>query len=160
MFSIGDKIVYPMQGAGVIIEIREERVLGEFHRYYILRVPLGGTNLMVPVDTCENIGVRRVVSPEKIEEMLTVLRSESTEMSDSWNRRYRANLDLLRTGDICQVAAVIRNLMRSDRIRKLSAGEKKMLANARHILVSEMILVKGMDRAEAEQVILAAVNAL
>ncbi|MBQ9931678.1 MAG: CarD family transcriptional regulator, partial [Firmicutes bacterium] len=115
MFSIGDKIVYPMQGAGVICEIREERVLGEFHRYYILRVPLGGTNLMVPVDTCKEIGVRRVVSPEKIEEMLMVLRSEATEMSDSWNRRYRANLELLRTGDICQVAAVIRNLMRADR---------------------------------------------
>lgn len=158
MFSIGDKIVYPMHGAGIIKEVREERVLGELRSYYILQVPFGDMNIMIPVDSCREIGVRAVVSPEKISEMLEVLRSASTEMPENWNRRYRENLDLLRTGDICNVAAVVRNLMRSDGIRKLSAGEKKMLANARQVLVSEMILAIDVDRDYAEREILSAVK--
>ncbi len=158
MFVRGDKIVYPMHGAGIIEEIEEKQILGEIRKYYILKVPCGDMKIMIPIERSNNIGVRAIISVEKINEVIHVLSADSTEMSNNWNRRYRENMDKLKTGDIFNVAEVVRNLMRTDKEKKLSTGEKKMLSNAKQILISEFILVKDIDHETAEEIINATVE--
>ncbi|MCL1983169.1 MAG: CarD family transcriptional regulator [Clostridiales bacterium] len=153
MFTIGDKIVHPMHGAGVIEEIEEMKILGEVKKYYVLKFPCGDMKIMIPVDSTKQIGVRSVVSVVKLEEAISILESESSEMSANWNRRYRENSEKLKTGDVLEVAEVVRNLMRTDREKKLSTGEKKMLSDAKQILLSEIILIMGIDVKEANNII-------
>lgn len=157
MFVIGDKIVYPMHGAGIIEQIEEKQILGEIRKYYILKVPSGDMKIMIPIESSEEIGIRAIISVAEITGVLEVLSAESTEMSSNWNRRYRENMEKLKTGDIYNVAEVVRNLMRTDKEKKLSTGEKKMLSNAKQILISEIILVKDIDHDSAEQIINSAV---
>ncbi len=149
MFSVGDKVVYPMHGAGVIQEIEEKNVLGETRSYYILRIPHGKLRVMVPVNGSDAAGLRPVVSGKTIDKVMKVLASDSTPMDENWNRRTRENMDKLRTGNPCKVAEVVRNLTRVERTKKLSMGEKKLLANARQILASEIVLVKGISEESA-----------
>lgn len=153
MFSVGDKIVYPMHGAGTIENIEEKQVLGEIRAYYIIRIPYGKLNVMVPVNGSDAAGLRPVVDEETMDCAMDVLSSEPTPMDDNWNRRYRDNMDKLRTGDPQMVAEVIRNLMRMEEEKHLSTGEKKLLANARQILSSEMMLVKETTEQEAMDMI-------
>ena len=153
MFKIGDKIVYPMHGAGIIEKIEEKKILGEIRKYYILDIPCGDMRIMIPVEGDKEIGIRAIVSCEILDCVKNVLAGDSTEMSANWNRRYRENMEKLKTGDILEVAEVVRNLMRTDRVKKLSTGEKKMLSNARQILVSEIVLVKGMSLNEVNDLI-------
>lgn len=157
MFIIGDKIVYPMHGAGIIEEIEEKKILGEIREYYILRVPCGDMKIMIPVNCSDEIGVRAIVSAEQLSGVIDLLGADSTEMSGNWNRRYRENMEKLKTGDICNVAEVVRNLTRTDRTKKLSTGEKKMLSNAKQILISEIILASEISHEEAEKIIEATV---
>ncbi len=157
MFVIGDKIVYPMHGAGIIEQIEEKKILGEVRKYYILKVPCGDMKIMIPIESSQEIGVRSIISVDEINKVIQVLSAESTEMSSNWNRRYRENMEKLKTGDIYNVAEVVRNLMRTDKEKKLSTGEKKMLSNAKQILISEMILVKDIDHDTAEKIINSAV---
>jgi CarD family transcriptional regulator len=157
MFIIGDKIVYPMHGAGVIEEIEEKQILGQIRKYYILKVPCGDMKIMIPIDCSDDIGVRAVISMAEVSEVIEVLSADSSEMSNNWNRRYRENMEKLKTGDIYNVAEVVRNLMRTDKEKKLSTGEKKMLSNAKQILISEIILVKDIDQQDAERIINSAV---
>lgn len=157
MFVIGDKIVYPMHGAGIIEQIEEKTILGETRRYYILRVPCGDMKIMIPIDSSEEIGVRAIISREEMIAVIEFLGEESTEMSSNWNRRYRENMEKLKTGDVHNVAEVVRNLMRTDKEKKLSTGEKKMLSNAKQILISELILVNDIDQEAAIQIIDSAV---
>lgn len=153
MFSIGDKIVYPMHGAGIIGEIEKRKILGEIREYYILNVPCGDMKIMIPVDSCVEIGVRPVAEPAAIRNVIRILKDNSSDMPSNWNRRYRENMDKLKTGNVEEVAEVVRNLTRSDREKKLSTGEKKMLANAKQILVSEIVLVQDIDAAKAIKLI-------
>ena len=153
MFAIGDKIVYPMHGAGIIEEIEEKKILGETREYYILRVSCGEMKVMIPVSASKEIGVRAIATPDMLSAALELLGDKSTEMSDNWNRRYRENMEKLKTGNINDVAEVVRNLTRADRIKKLSTGEKKMLSNAKQILISELILIRDISQEEAEDVI-------
>ena len=157
MFVIGDRIVYPMHGAGVIEQIEEKQILGEVRKYYILKVPCGDMKIMIPIESSQEIGVRAIISMDEIGEVMEVLSAESSEMSNNWNRRYRENMEKLKTGDIYNVAEVVRNLMRTDKEKKLSTGEKKMLSNAKQILISEIILVKDIDHDAAEKIINSAV---
>lgn len=150
MFSVGDKIVYPMQGAGVIKGIEEKKILGETRQYYILKLPGSDINIMIPVDTSESIGIREVSTSDVMETVLEELHKDSTPMNPNWNRRYRENMDKLKTGDIMQVAEVVRNLVRHDRTKKLSAGERKLLKGAKKILVSEFVLSMNIEPEEAE----------
>lgn len=153
MFSVGEKIVYPMHGAGVIREIEEREILGQKRAYYILQLPGNDMNVMIPVEMETSVGIRRVVPREALRDVADLLRSESTEMDSNWNRRHRDNMEKLRSGDILQVAEVVRNLIRTDRRKNLSAGEKKLLATAMQILTSELVLAGGMDLAEARRFI-------
>lgn len=146
MFTIGDKIVYPMHGAGIIEEIEEKKILGETRKYYVLRVPCGDMKIMIPIESCEGVGVRTVMSETELSGVLSTLTHQSTEMSTNWNRRYRENMEKLKTGDPFEVAEVVRNLTRLDREKRLSTGEKKMLSNAKQILQSEIILVRELDQ--------------
>ena len=153
MFIVGDKIVYPMHGAGVIEEIEEKKILGETRRYYILRVPCGDMKIMIPIESSDGVGVRNVMTELELGDVIDSLQAATTEMSNNWNRRYRENMEKLKTGDAFEVAEVVRNLMRLDKEKKLSTGEKKMLSNAKQILQSEMILVKNIDIITAAAII-------
>lgn len=158
MFIVGDKIVYPMHGAGIIEEIEEKKILGETRRYYILRVPCGDMKIMIPIESSDGVGVRNVMTELELGDVIDSLQAATTEMSNNWNRRYRENMEKLKTGDAFEVAEVVRNLMRLDKEKKLSTGEKKMLSNAKQILQSEMILVKNIDIITAAAIIERTVN--
>ena len=153
MFSIGDHIVYPMYGAGIITEIVEKDFLGEMRMYYNVSLPYCRMEASVPVDNCEKLGVRLVVDKSRIEEVIAALKSPSEPMSPNWNKRYRENTERLQTGDILEVAAVVRNLVRTDRQKPLSTGEKKLLNTAKQILESELIYSGGYTMEEADEMV-------
>ncbi|MBK5253566.1 MAG: CarD family transcriptional regulator [Peptostreptococcaceae bacterium] len=151
MFAIGDNISYPMHGAGTIQKIENREILGELREYYCLLLPYSKMNVMIPVDNSDKIGVRPIIDKMEIDKVFEVLKEESSTMSDNWNRRYRENNEKLKTGDIFIVAGVVRDLVRNDRIKKLSTGEKKLLNNAKQILESEVILAGGHSMEETEK---------
>lgn len=152
MFNVGDKIVYPMHGAGVIDAIEEKDILGEKQAYYILKMP-GEVKVMVPTAKAEEIGVRSIIDKSSAEKVFRVLESDETEMSMNWNKRYRDNMDKMKSGDIYKVADVVRNLSFLQKEKGLSTGEKKMLNNAKQILVSELVLTEHATQDEIEQMV-------
>ncbi len=153
MFSVGAKIVHPMHGAGTIQKIEEKKILGVVKQYYILKLPCNDMSVMIPVDAEASVGIRKIVDEETIKDAIRVLRQDSTKMDKNWNRRYRENMEKLKTGNILAVAEVVRNLMRVSREKNLSSGEAKMLANARQILISEIILSCRISQKEAEKLV-------
>ena len=157
MFKIGDKVVCPMHGAGVIEKIEDREILGETKSYYILEIPYGHMQVMIPVDKCEDAGLRPIISNSEMNKVIEVLKQKSTPMDENWNRRLRDNNEKLKSGDPKQVAEVIRNLVRVEREKKLSSGEKKLLNTARQILSSEMVLVTGITETQADATIDAAI---
>ncbi|MEW5783677.1 MAG: CarD family transcriptional regulator [Bacillota bacterium] len=148
MFNIGDKVVYPMHGAGVIESIEEKEILGDRKKYYVMKLPIGEMKVMIPMDSILRVGLREVIDKEMIDQVLTVLQDHSEEMSANWNRRYRDHLDKIKSGNILDVAGVVRNLTIRDRGKGLSTGERKMLDSAKQILISELILVQGVEQSE------------
>ena len=124
MFKVGDKVVYPMHGAGVIEKIEEREILGHRDQYYIMRLSVGDMKVMVPKSNAEEVGLRPVISPEEVPAVYEVLKGEKTAMSQNWNRRYRANMEKLKTGDVFTVAEVVRNLGLRDKEKGLSTGER------------------------------------
>lgn len=153
MFSVGNKIVHPMHGAGTIQKIEEKRILGEVKQYYVLKLPCNDMNVMIPVNSENTVGIRAIEDKDVVLKAIEVLKQESTEMDSNWNRRNRENMEKLKTGDIFQVAEVVRNLIRVNRVKNLSAGEAKMLANAKQILLSEIILACELTEPEAEKLV-------
>lgn len=147
MFSIGDKIVYPMHGAGTVESIEEKEMFGESAEYYIIKMPIGDMKLMVPTETAEEIGVREVSEPSVAPEVLAVLEKPRTQdiSENNWSKRYRSNVDKIKSGDILEVADVVRDLSHRHMERGLSTAEKKMLASAKEILISELSLAQGLD---------------
>lgn len=150
MFQVGDKVVYPVHGAGVIESIERREVMGEERTYYVLVLPVNEMRVLVPTDNAEPMGIRPVVDNETVEQVLTILRQHQEDEGDKWNRRYRLNMDKIRSGDICAVAEVVRNLTRRDISKGLSTSERKLLEQSRDILVSELILVRN---AKAEEIL-------
>ena len=152
MFNVGDKIVYPMHGAGTIDSIEEKNILGENQFYYVIRMP-GEVKVMVPTDRAEQIGVRNVIGKEEAEKVISILGEDETEMSQNWNKRYRDNMEKMKSGSIYEVAGVVRNLSFKQKEKGLSTGEKKMLSNAKQILVSELVLAEHATQDEVEELI-------
>ena len=153
MFNVGDNIVYPMHGAGTIDAIEEKEILGEKDQYYVIKMP-GEVKIMVPTAKAESMGVRSVIDGQSANKVLQLLEQDETEMSDNWNKRYRENLDKMKTGDIYQVADVVRNLSFKQKEKgSLSTGEKKMLNNAKLILVSELVLAEHASKDEIEKLV-------
>ena len=157
MFNVGDKIVYPMHGAGRIDAIEEKNILGENQSYYILKMP-GEVKVMVPIDKAEQIGVRNIIDKEEAGKVMAVLEENETAMSDKWNKRYRDNMDKMKSGDIYEVADVVRNLSFKQKEKGLSTGEKKMLYNAKQILVSELVFAENSTQNEVEELIDSKIN--
>ena len=152
MFNIGDKVVYPMHGAGIIEGIEEKDILGEKQNYYIIKMP-GEVKVMVPTAKATDVGVRDIIDSSTANNVFKVLETNSTEMSASWNKRYRDNMDKMKSGDIYEVADVVRNLSFKQKERGLSTGEKKMLLNAKQILISELTLAENSQKEEIEQIV-------
>jgi len=153
VYSVGDKVVYPMHGAGVIEAIEEKEVLGEKDYYYIMRLQMGDMKVMVPRGSADEVGLRPVIDCDEVPKVYEVLKAEATPMSQNWNRRYRANMEKMKTGDIFIVAEVVRNLGIRDRDKGLSTGERRMLDNAKQILASELAMVEKRPLEEVANVI-------
>lgn len=158
MFNVGDKVVYPMHGAGVIESIEEKAILDERQSYYIIKMP-GEVKVMVPTAKAEEIGVRSIIDKASAEKVIEVLEQESTEMSMNWNKRYRDNMEKMKTGNIYEVADIVRNLSFKQKEKGLSTGEKKMLLNAKQILVSELVLAEQKELTEIESIVENKINA-
>ena len=152
MFNIGDKIVYPMHGAGTIDSIEEKDILGEKQSYYILKMP-GEVKVMVPTAKAEQVGVRYIIDKGTADKVFEVLEHDETEMNKNWNKRYRDNMDKLKSGDVYEIADVVRNLSFKQKEKGLSTGEKKMLTNAKQILVSELVLAEHSSKDEMEEIV-------
>ena len=150
-FNVGETVVYPNHGAAVIEDIETRTIKGEEKLYLVLRI-LGQNDLVVrvPASNLDLVGVRDVVDDEGLENVFEVLRKTNVEEPSNWSRRYKANLEKLHSGNVLKVAEVVRDLWRRERDRGLSAGEKRMLAKARQILVSELALAKKTPEEEAE----------
>ena len=149
MFQIGDKVVHPMHGAGIVDSIVQEKVNGVMEDYYLLKLPNRSMVVMIPVKTSSEVGLRPVVPQGRADEVLSSIPTIQVEMISNWNRRYRDNLERLKSGDLTEVARVIKGLTMRDRKRGLSTGERKMLNSARDILISEVVMAKGMEEEEA-----------
>ncbi len=151
-FDVGDKVVYPHHGAAVI-EKREKRPSpsGEEREYLVLRLAYADLTLMVPADNTDEVGLRDVINEEEVEEVFAVLRKKEARMPTNWSRRFKNHVEKLKSGDIYQVAEVVRNLSLRDNEKGLSAGEKRMLAKARQILRSELSFALNVDEEEADK---------
>ncbi|MCL2816964.1 MAG: CarD family transcriptional regulator [Clostridiales bacterium] len=145
MFSIGDKVVYPVHGAGIVESIETRTILGEQKNYYVLRIRTNDMKLMVPVEAVSGVGMRSVIAAEAVEQVLCVLREAESEFCETWNKRYRNNMEKIRSGDICQVAEVVRGLTLRKLSKGLSSGEGRLLDSARQILISELTLAREWE---------------
>ena len=153
-FRVGDKVVYPHHGAAVIESLEEKELFGEKRDYFILKLAYGELTLMVPTDSTDEVGFREVTPAKEVPKVFKVLRKqEPTTNTTNWSRRFKANVEKLRSGDIYKVAEVVRSLHQRDKEKGLSAGEKRMLTKARQILVSELTFSKDCNEEEAEQLL-------
>lgn len=150
MFQIGDKIVHPMHGAGIIDSIVQKKVNGVVRDYYVLKLPLSGMLVMIPTHNSEEIGVRPIVAGEEAERVIAALPSIQVDMTSNWNQRYRENMLRLKSGDLMEVARVVKGLSVRDGERGLSTGERKMLHSARQILISEIVLSQNASFEDVE----------
>jgi len=145
MFSIGERVVHPMHGAGVIDDIVEERIAGVRQEYYVFKMPVGGLILKIPTANSAVVGLRTIITPAEAQSLLEAIPALETENNANWNKRYQENMQLLKSGDLYEVARVIKTLIHRDRQRGLSTGERKMLHSARQILLSELVLSTEQD---------------
>ena len=151
MFQVGDKVVHPMHGAGVIDSIVREKISGKAMNFYVFKMPISGLTLKIPTENSEAIGVRAVKSADEIEAVIARIPALSIDMTSNWNHRSRENMDRLKSGDLDEVSAVIKALMHRDSTRGLSNGERKMLHIAKQILVSEIVLAEDVAYPDAEE---------
>lgn len=153
MYAIGDKIVYPMHGAGIIEAIEERVVLGKKQNYYIMRIPAGDMTVMIPEASCEDIGVRFVISKEEAGKVLESFRTIPVIEDNNWNKRHRENMIKIKSGNIYQVLGVVKELMLRDKQKGLSTSERKMLTSAKNIVISELVLSSVADKGDIESII-------
>lgn len=154
MFKVGQKVVYPMHGAGEIKSIENQEVMGTTKEYYVISLEINDMQVMVPVDNAETLGLREVNTENEMKRAFDVLENEGRDLSDNWNHRYRANMEKLKTGEIEDISEVIKDLYLRDQEKGLSAGEKKMLDNSVGILISELCVTAEMEEEEAKEIIL------
>lgn len=150
MYKIGEKIVYPMHGAGTIVNIEEKEILGDSKQYYIVKVPTSEIKLMVPVESADSIGVRNITDKSKLAEVFDEIDNSPEDIDTNWNKRYRDHLQKMKTGELVKVGVVAKNLLKREKERMLSTCEKKMLTNALHIIVSEISLSESSSPEDVE----------
>ncbi len=151
MYSVGDSIVYPLHGAGVIEAIEEREFDGIVHCYYAMRIPLGDMKVLIPVEGIEKIGVRDIISPEDADKVIEDFKTAESDMNRNWNKRFRENMVKIKSGNIREVSLVVKSLMLRDKEKGLSTQERKMLANAKQILISEIVISKNVTYEEVEK---------
>ena len=149
-FDVGDKVVYPHHGAAVIERREKKTAFGEEKEYFVLRLSYGDLTAMVPVDNTEEVGLREVIDADEVDDVFEVLRKKEARMPTNWSRRFKNHAEKLKSGDVYEVAEVVRNLSLRDNDKGVSAGEKRMLAQARQILISELIFALDVSPEEAE----------
>ena len=157
MYKVGDKIVHPLHGAGVIVDIEDKTIMNERQSYYIMKMQ-GEVKVMVPTSKADEIGIRNIIDQESVGKVINVLENDSTEMSMNWNKRYRDNMEKMKSGNIFEVADIVRNLSFKQKEKGLSTGEKKMLLSAKQILVSEIVLADSKEKSEVEELIDSKIN--
>jgi len=153
MYNVGDKIVYPMHGAGIIESIEEKEILGQRQSYYVMKMPIGDMKVMIPTHNVGDIGIRGVVTPQDVDRVFEILSDQRINNNSNWNKRYRENMIKIKSGNIFEVTDVVRTLMIREREKGLSTGERKMLNSAKQILISELVLAKNMKQYEVEDII-------
>ncbi|MBW3577748.1 MAG: CarD family transcriptional regulator [Actinobacteria bacterium] len=153
VFAVGDTVVYPHHGAAIIEKVETRELRGEKREYFVLRLTYGDLTVMVPQDSVEECGVRDVVTKKEVEKVLDILRQPEGKQAGNWSRRFKANYEKLRSGDIYQVAEVLRNLCTREKDKGLSAGEKRMLTKAKQILLSELAVAIKKDEEKAEELV-------
>jgi CarD family transcriptional regulator len=138
MFEVGEEIIYPTLGVGKVEAIEEREIQGNKQQFYILRILSDNSMVMVPTDNAETVGLRQLIGPDEVSKVFEILKGDIDEMSANWTRRYKDNLDRLKSGSIFQMAAVFRNLSLLKQKRELSFGEKKMLEDTKELIVAEL----------------------
>lgn len=152
MLAIGDRVVYPMHGAGIIESIEEQEIMGQKKSYYVLKIPFGNMRVLIPLDKVKEVGLRAIIDVADIDKVAEVLTGDpELNVQGSWNRRFNANMEKLKSGDIIEVAKVVRNLTLQDRVKKISGGERRLLEMAKHILTSEVALATQKELPETEK---------
>ena len=151
MYKVGDKVVYPHHGAGTVVKRESREVLGEKREYLTIQILHNDMTVQVPAENAEKVGLRKVIEEDMVAMVMSALTGGGTAMPKNWNRRFKHNRDKMKTGDIMELAEVVRNLSLRDHEKGLSTGEKQMFVKAKKILVSELMYAKGMDEEEAAE---------
>jgi len=149
-FEVGDKVVYPHHGAATIERRETKTAFGEEREYFVLRLDYDDLTLMVPADNTDEVGLREVIDDDEVDEVFAVLRKKEARTPTNWSRRFKNHVEKLKSGDVYQVAEVVRNLSLREKEKGLSAGEKRMLGKARQILVSELSFAMALSADETE----------
>lgn len=151
MYSVGDYVAHPMHGAGVIDRIETKKINGQVRQYYVMKIPVGGMLVMIPTETSDAIGVRPIIDAKQADNVIKSISKMEVQMTQNWNRRYRENMLRIKSGDLMEVAAVIKGLATRDVDKGLSTGERKMLHSAKQILISEIVLSQKSSYEEVEE---------
>ena len=153
MFDKGDKIVYPLYGAGVIEDLEERETDGDKQMYYVLRIPVGNLKILISANKAESLGIREVCAKDEMLGIMADVTREPIEMPENWNQRYKENMERIKSGRLSEVALVFRNLLVRERERGLSTAEKKMMTTAKQIILSELILSQNVEKPRAEEIL-------
>ena len=153
MFNKGDKIVYPLYGAGVIEDLEEKEIDGSHQWYYVLRIPVGNLKIMISADKAESLGIREIYAKDEIVDIISRVADVPIDMPENWNQRYKENMERIKSGKLEEVALVFRNLRDRERERGLSTAEKKMMTTAKQIILSELILSQDVEKSLAEDIL-------
>ena len=158
MYRVGTKVVYPTHGVGLIEAVEKKEVSGKRQSFYILRIIGSGMTIMVPTKNAKRVGLREVIEPSEIPKVMAILKKNDLEISPNWNRRFKDNLERIKTGSLYEVALVLRKLVLLQKERSLSFGEKKMLENVRKLIISEISHASGVDQEKTRALVEKAVN--
>ena len=151
MFEVGDKVVYPHHGAGTVVSKDLRTVLGQERQYLTIQIAHSDMTVNVPIENAERVGLRKIIDEEMVVRVIGVLHGSGTTMPKNWNRRFKYNRDKMKTGDIFELAEVVRNLSLREQEKGLSTGEKQMFVKAKKILASELMYAKDMDEEETAE---------
>ena len=151
MFEVGDKVVYPHHGAGTVVKKEKREILGQTREYLTIQILHNDMTVNVPVENAEQVGLRTVIDEDLVNTVVKALTAGESEMPKNWNRRFKHNRDKMKTGDIFELAEVVKNLSLRDHEKGLSTGEKQMFVKAKKILASELMYAKAVDEEEAAE---------
>jgi CarD family transcriptional regulator len=151
LFEVGDKVVYPHHGAGTVVKKEKREILGQTREYLTIQILHNDMTVNVPVENAEQVGLRTVIDEDLVNTVVKALTAGESEMPKNWNRRFKHNRDKMKTGDIFELAEVVKNLSLRDHEKGLSTGEKQMFVKAKKILASELMYAKAVDEDEAAE---------